>query len=186
MTTGAVTHHRVHVAGIARDLPLVRVAPGLRIAVFNMLGDTEVVEACAAALAPALPADTETLVTAEAKSIPLAHALARLAGLPYVVLRKTWKPYMGEGPSRETRSMTTGAPQRLHLDAKDLPLVARKRVALVDDVVSTGSTLDAMRALMRDAGAEVAAELAVFSEGDAARWKSVTTLGHLPLFPDGA
>ena len=45
----------------------------------------------------------------------------RATGVPYVVLRKSWKPYMGDAPSRETRSITTGAPQRLHLDAKDVP-----------------------------------------------------------------
>lgn len=174
--------HRVTVAGVARDLPLVEVAPGVRIAVFNMLGDTEVVEACARALATRVPHDTGAIVTAEAKSIPLAHALSRETGVPYVVLRKSWKPYMGAGLSRETRSITTGAPQRLHLDAKDLPLVAGRPVALVDDVVSTGSTLDAMRGLVEDAGGRVVAELAVFTEGDAQRWKDVAALGHLPLF----
>lgn len=175
-------HHRVHVAGLVRDLPLFEVAPGVRIAVLNLLGDTELVEACADALAPLVPAEAAALVTAEAKSIPLAHALSVRLGRPYVVLRKSWKPYMGAGPSRETLSITTGATQRLHLDAKDLPLVDGKAVALVDDVVSTGSTLDAMRGLVRDAGGTVAAELAVFSEGDAERWKGVRTLGHLPVF----
>lgn len=178
-------HHRVHVAGLQRDLPLFEVAPGLRIAVFNMLGDAEVVEACADTLAPQVPADVETLVTAEAKSIPLAHAMAVRLRRPYVVLRKTWKPYMGDGPSHETRSITTGSLQRLHLDAKDLPRVRGRRVALVDDVVSTGSTLQAMRALVEQAGGQVSAELAVFTEGEAERWRHVRSLGHLPVFPDG-
>lgn len=178
------SHHRVTLGGLARDLPLVRVAPGVRIAVLNLLGDTELVEACAASLAPLVPDEVQTLVTAEAKSIPLAHALSRLVARPYVVLRKSWKPYMGEAPSRETRSITTGAPQRIHLDAKDLPLVRGRRVALVDDVVSTGSTLAAMGALVGDAGGEVVAELAVLTEGDPERWKRVRALGHVPLFPD--
>ena len=33
----------VEIEGVHRDLPLFEVAPGLRIAVFNLLGDTEVV-----------------------------------------------------------------------------------------------------------------------------------------------
>ena len=56
-----------------------------------------------------------------------------------------------------------------------------KRVAIVDDVISTGSTLQAMRDLMGRAGARVVAEAAVFTEGDASQWKDVVALGHLPL-----
>ena len=40
--------HSVEINGLERQLPLFEVAPGLRIAVFNLLGDTEVVEAAAA------------------------------------------------------------------------------------------------------------------------------------------
>jgi len=43
--------YTVEVAGLTRHLPLFEVAPGVRIAVFNMLGDTYVAKAAAAALA---------------------------------------------------------------------------------------------------------------------------------------
>ncbi len=177
--------HAVTIAGLARALPLFEVAPGLRIAVFNMLGDTEVVEACAAALAERLAGvDYELLVTPEAKSIPLAHALSAVTGKPYVVLRKTQKLYMGEALEAETVSITTGRPQTLLLDEKDRRLVHGKRVVLIDDVVSTGSTLEGMRKLMKLAGATIAAEAAVFTEGDPEAWSSILALGHLPLFRD--
>jgi adenine phosphoribosyltransferase len=48
--------------------------------------------------------------------------------------------------------------------------------------VSTGSTLEGMRTLMAKAGATVAAEAAVFTEGDPDQWKSIIALGHLPVF----
>ena len=54
-------------------------------------------------------------------------------------------------------------------------------MAIVDDVVSTGSTLSAMRDLMGRAGARIVAEAAVFTEGEAEKWKDVVALGHLPL-----
>ncbi len=57
-------------------------------------------------------------------------------------------------------------------------------MALVDDVISTGSTSQGMRKLMELAGAQVAAEAAVFTEGDPEQWKGILALGHLPLFPD--
>lgn len=175
--------HSVEIAGLERKLPLFEVAPGLRIAVLNILGDTELVQACARDLASRLAGvKFDLLVTAEAKSIPLAYALALVMKKGYVVLRKTYKPYMGETVKAETVSITTGTPQTLHLDEKDRRLVAGKRVVLVDDVVSTGSTLKGMRQVMELAGGEVAAEAAIFTEGDREQWKHVIALGHLPLF----
>ncbi|OGO11039.1 MAG: adenine phosphoribosyltransferase [Chloroflexi bacterium RBG_13_68_17] len=176
----------VEVAGLRRELPLFEVAPGLRIAVLNILGDTEFVQACGAAMADRLGGiDYELLVTAEAKSIPLAHALSVASRKGYVVLRKTYKPYMGETVHAETLSITTGKPQTLYLDEKDRARIAGKRVVLLDDVVSTGSTLMGMRQVVEKAGATVVAEAAVFTEGDAAKWKHILALGHLPLFKEG-
>jgi adenine/guanine phosphoribosyltransferase-like PRPP-binding protein len=180
-------HHEVEIDGLRRALPLFEVAPGLRIAVFNLLGDTEIVEAAATALAKKLrDVDADALVTAETKSVPLVYELARLLGKPWVVLRKAYKPYMGDALREETHSITTGAPQTLFLDEKDKPLVVGRRVVLVDDVISTGSTVEAMRRLMDAVGATVVAEAAVFTEGNAPRQDEVITLGHLPLFQAGA
>src|SRR3990172_569697 len=157
----------VEVAGLRRGLPLFEVAPGVRIAVLNILGDTELVEACARALADRLArVEFDLIVTPEAKSIPLAHALARVIGRGYVVLRKVRKVYMGETVEVETVSITTGVPQTLYLDEKDREKVSGRRVVLLDDVVSTGSTLVGMRTLMAKAGGIIAAEAAVFTEGD--------------------
>jgi adenine phosphoribosyltransferase len=154
--------------------------------VLNILGDTELVQACARALAERL-AETpfDVIVTAEAKSIPLAHALSVEMERPYVVLRKVYKPYMGVALSAETLSITTGQPQMLFLDEKDHDLLRGKRVLLLDDVISTGSTLHGMRQVMHSAGADVVQEAGIFTEGDAARWQGIIALGHLPVFTGG-
>lgn len=176
--------HRIEIEGVRRDLPLFEVAPSLRIAVFNLLGDTEIVEAAARGLARALRGvEHDVLVTAETKSVPLVYELARALGEPWVVLRKQYKPYMGETIRATTESITTGHEQTLHLDEKDRPLVAGRRVVLVDDVISTGSTLDGMRSVVASAGGEVVAEAAVFTEGDERETEGIVSLGHLPLFP---
>jgi len=175
----------VEIAGLKRELPLFEVAPGLRIAVLNILGDTELVQACASALALKLSGfEYHILVTAEAKSIPLAYALALETDKPYVVLRKVYKPYMGVAISAETLSITTGQPQMLYLDEKDHAMLSGKRVVLLDDVISTGSTLHGMRKVMEKAGAETVAEAAIFTEGDREDWNHIIALGHLPLFKD--
>ncbi len=177
--------YSVEIAGVKRDLPLFEVAPGVRIAVLNILGDVELTEAAADALAERLKnVEFDVLVTAEAKSIPLIYALAVRTRKPYVVLRKAYKPYMGETLQAETLSITTGQPQTLYLDEKDRALLKGKRVVLVDDVISTGSTLQGMRLVMEKAGAEVVAEAAIFTEGDRAKWRDIIALGHLPVFTD--
>lgn len=175
----------VDIAGVHRELPLFEIKPGLRIAILNILGDTELVQACGQALGEKLASvDYDVLVTAEAKSIPLAHALSVFTGKPYVILRKAYKPYMGNALQAETLSITTGQPQTLYLDEKDREMMQGKRVIVVDDVISTGSTLQGMRMLLQKAGAEVAGEAAIFTEGERARWQDIISLGHLPVFTD--
>jgi adenine phosphoribosyltransferase len=173
----------IEIAGLYRDLPLFEVQPGLRIAVLNILGDSELVQACAKALADKMENIAyDVLVTAEAKSIPLAHALAVETLKPYVVLRKVYRPYMGDTIRAETLSITTGKPQSLYLDEKDHHLLAGKRVVLLDDVISTGSTLKGMQLIVDQVGGTIAAEAAILTEGEQSRWEHVLSLGHLPLF----
>jgi adenine phosphoribosyltransferase len=174
--------YTVEVAGLTRHFPLFEVAPGVRIAIFNMLGDTYVVKAAAAALAERLRGhEADVLVTAEAKSIPLIYEMSALMGLPYVVLRKNYKTYMGEALSAETVSITTGAKQTLFLDEKDQALIQGKRAIVIDDVVSTGSTLEAMRLVLAKANAVVVRVAAVFTEGER-DWSGVIALANLPVF----
>jgi adenine phosphoribosyltransferase len=82
----------------------------------------------------------------------------------------------------EVISITTGKPQTLFIDGKDLALVTGKKVVLLDDVISTGSTLRGLRQLMNQAGATIVGEMAVFTEGAPSDWPEVIALGHLPVF----
>ncbi|UTV81819.1 adenine phosphoribosyltransferase [Acidithiobacillus sp. YTS05] len=177
--------HSLRIGAVQRDLPLFAVSPELAIAVLNILGDTELCEAAADALSKELDAhEYVALVTAEAKSIPLAYALSLRTQKPYVVLRKTYKSYMGDALQASTLSITTGKPQTLYLDAKDRKLLAGRSVVLVDDVISTGSTLEAMRALMVEARARIAAVATICTEGERPQLaEPLLSLAHLPLFP---
>lgn len=184
MTRDRATYS-VEVAGLQRDLPITEVAPGVRIAVLNILGDAELVRESARALLERLQdQDFDVIVTPEAKSIPLAHVMSAQSGVPYIVLRKVYKVYMGDTVQAETVSITTGEPQTLYLDEKDRALMAGSKVLLVDDVISTGSTLQGMEKVVAAAGATVAARAAIFTEGDPERWSEVVALGHLPVFTD--
>ena len=175
--------YAITIAGVERDLRLFEIKPGLSIAILNILGDVELVDACAAELNRLLK-DTQydVILTPETKSIPLAHMLSKLSGKPYIVLRKEYKPYMGEAISTETLSITTGKPQYLFLDEKDIDLITGKRVILLDDVISTGSTLQGMHLIIDKAAAITAREVGILTEGDRAEWRDILSLGHLPLF----
>ena len=175
----------IEIAGLKRELPLFEVQSGIRIAVLNILGDTELVQASAQALMEKLSAvNYDLIVTAEAKSIPLAYAMSVITQKPYIILRKKYRSYMGETIQVETVSITTGHPQQLYLDEKDRSLLKGKQALLIDDVISTGSTLEGMRNIVKKAGAKVAAEAAILTEGDAEQWKHIYSLGHLPIFKD--
>lgn len=177
--------YSVTLAGLERELPLFEISPGVSIAVLNILGDTALTQACAEELASRLQqVDYDLLITPEAKSIPLAYSLSLITGKPFIVLRKVYKPYMGETIQAETMSITTGEPQILYLDEKDHELVRGKKVVLVDDVISTGSTLEGMRKVIDRAGAQIAGVAVVFTEGDESKWDEVIHLGHLPLFQE--
>ena len=177
--------YSIEIAGLKRELRLFQIKPGLRIAILNILGDAELVQACAHEIGKKLKDITfDVLLTAEAKSIPLAHALSVETSKPYVILRKSYKPYMGDALTAETLSITTGQPQVLVLDEKDREMLKGKKVVIVDDVISTGSTLQGMRMVIEKAGGTVVKEAAILTEGERSKWEEIISLGHLPLFSD--
>jgi adenine phosphoribosyltransferase len=175
-----VKTYPIQIGATSRELPIIEVAPGVSVALLNLLGDTELTEAAGQALADKLPKEVDVLVTPEVKAVPLAHVISRITGKPYIVARKTEKPYMHQPVTREVISITTGKPQLLVIDGFDLEKIRGKNVVVVDDVVSTGGTLRSLSSLIQDIGGTVTATLAVFTEGDPR--DDVVALGHLPLF----
>lgn len=173
--------HRIEIGGVVRDLPVREVAPGVRVALFDILGDWELTEAAGKALAARIPDGVDALVMPDGKATALLHVMGRESGAPTFVARKAKKPYMAEPIVSATyRSITTDREQTLHLGADEAAALAGKRVVIADDVVSTGGTLVAMRELMKAVGAEVVGVMAVFTEGGTR--PDVTALGDIPLF----
>lgn len=179
-----MAYYELNVAGVTRSLPIIQVAPDLAIASFVILGDCELVTAAAPLLVERLPEGIDYLVTAEAKGIPLVNEMSRLLGLPYyIVARKSIKPYMDSPITDEVVSITTQKLQQLCIDGKDAMLVRGKKVAIVDDVISTGESLRAIERLLEKAGANIIAKTAILAEGDAAKRDDIIFLEELPLFP---
>jgi len=173
--------YTIELCGVKRELPLVRVAPKLKVALFNILGDTEIVKAVAPKLSSMVPKETEVLLHPEGKAITLAYEISVITGIPYVVPRKEKKQWMLDPISADVKSITTGKPQTYWLDRRELPKIEGKKITIVDDVISTGSTLEAMENLVSKIGGTIIAKIAIFVEGN--ERKDVISLGHLPLFP---
>ena len=64
----------------------------------------------------------------------------------------------------------------------DLSIIKGKKVAIIDDVISTGSSIEAIEKLVKESGGEVIARAAVLAEGDAADRTDIIYLEKIPLF----
>ncbi|HWD97254.1 MAG TPA: phosphoribosyltransferase family protein [Acidimicrobiales bacterium] len=140
------------------------------------------------------PYDVDVVATVATMGIPLAVEVTRHMGLDqYVVLHKTPKIHLADAISEPVRSITTASEQRLLFDRARIGDVEGKRVAIVDDVISTGASTGASLRLLRSVGADVVAIGTMVTE--AGLWRDalgvdagmVRALGSLPVFrPDGA
>ena len=174
--------YTLHVAGLTRELPIIKLSYDLSIASFVILGDTEIVKKTAPIIAKKLP-DVDFIVTAEAKGIPLAYEISKILNLDeYIVARKSVKAYMEEPIEVEVNSITTTNSQKLYLNNQDANKIRGKKVALIDDVISTGQSLKALERLVEKAGANVVAKAAILAEGDAKDRKDIIFLEALPTF----
>lgn len=176
--------YTMHIAGLERKLPICKITDELYIGAFIVFGDAELTVACARELLKLAAPDTyDYMLTAEAKSIPLIHEMARQSGAQkYFIARKGPKAYMPDPIFVEDHSITTAGTQRLFLGRDDAELIQGKRILLVDDVISTGGSLHAMEALVEKAGGTVTGRIAVLAEGEAAKRSDIKFLSPLPLF----
>ncbi len=186
--------YRTTVGSRTVELPLVRMSEDVTIALlicvdhgvaFSEGAGRELAEL----LAPAAP---EVVVSVATMGIPLAIEVTRALGLDdYVILHKTPKIHLGNTYVEPVRSITTGSPQTLRLDPARVDAIRGRRVAVVDDVISTGASLDAALRLLRRVDADPVVIGAFLAEGG--EWRTrlgadadrVRTLGSIPLFRDG-
>ena len=174
-------YYKMKVAGCDRELPLCPVNEHLDIAAFIMFGDIEVTEKAAKLLLEKCP-EHDVLVTAEAKGIPLCYEMARQGCRNYCVARKGLKVYMTNPLEVTVKSITTENVQKLYLSDEEVKKIQGKRVLIVDDVISTGESLNALMQLVEKAGGNIVGMAAVLAEGDAQERDDIVYLDALPLF----
>ena len=174
--------YNINIAGVSRDLTLYPVSDKISIAALILLGDVELTKVCASELLKKAP-EFDYIITPEAKSISLAYEMAVQAGTnTYFVARKHKKVYLANALEYTYESITTKGAQSLYLGQSDAKMMKGKKILLVDDVISTGESLAALRALVEKAGGIIVGSAAVLAEGDAADRDDIIFLKPLPLF----
>lgn len=173
--------YKMKIAGLERELEMFPVSDKLDIAAFIIFGDVELTVKGCEELLKKVP-EFDIVLTPEAKSIPMAYEMARQSGKPYVIARKGVKVYMRNPLEVEVNSITTKNTQKLYLGETEVNKIKGKRVLIIDDVISTGESLAAVRELVNKAGGIEVAACAFLAEGDAADRDDIIFLEKLPLF----
>ncbi len=174
--------YELSLEGVKRTLPFIAINSELAFASFVILGDTELILACAPVLAEKI-GKIDAILTAEAKGIALAYEISKHLGLKeFIVARKSTKTYMKNVVSASVHSITTNGEQHLYLDGADADKIRGKKICIIDDVISTGESLHALEELAKNAGATVVKKAAVLAEGDAAARDDIVFIEKLPLF----
>lgn len=176
------THYHMTIAGCERDLPICPLNDKLSIGAFVIFGDCELTERCATELLKRAP-EFDYIITAESKGIPLAYAMAnQIHAKKWFLARKGAKLYMKNVFGVEVRSITTDHVQKLYLDGDDAEMMKGKKILIVDDVISTGESLEALEKLVEKAGGIICGRMAILAEGDAQDRDDLIYLEKLPLF----
>ena len=172
----------VDIKGFKAELPVLTLPSGIKIAFFNLHGATAMTEHCGKQIAK-LAKGADVIITADSKGLQLAHVTARELGHEfYAVARKSKKLYMQDGISvKYGSSITTGKDQELFLSKHDVDLIAGKKVAIVDDVVSTGESLKGLEDIVLKAGGIIYKKLFVLAEGNAKDRPDIEYLATIPL-----
>jgi adenine/guanine phosphoribosyltransferase-like PRPP-binding protein len=192
---GSQRTYRVAVGSQELDIPLVALADDLTIALLISVDlGVRFAQTAGGELAAKLAEyEPEIVVSVATMGIPIAIEVTRALGLDdYVILHKTPKIHLSDAVSEPVRSITTDADQRLLFDRARLDAVVDRRVAVVDDVISTGGSTKAALNLLRGIGAQPVVVGTLVTEG--AQWRSflgdddaqlVQSLGAIPLFRAG-
>jgi adenine phosphoribosyltransferase len=166
--------------GLKRDLPIINLAPKIKIASLSLLGDVELTHLAAEKLADKLKKfDFDYLVGPEVKVVPLLFALSQILGKTrFVVCRKSIKGYM---ISPKVIDIPPEKNNRLVLDGPDHLLIKDKKIAIIDDVVSSGTTITNLEKLLSRTGAKIVVTASVFKQGN--RYSGpLVYLQDLPVF----
>ena len=178
-------HYTVHLSdNYTVDLPMLDLGDGFYIYSFDMSGECEWNRVAAKSLREKLSAyDYDGFVTVQTKSCGLTQAISE--GDPrYLEIRKSKKGFMVDPVGVTVQSITTKGTQELWIGKEKYQHFVGKKLCFLDDVVSTGGTIDAMLELAPKIGIEITVIACVLTEGvERTEYKGIplVSLDHIPL-----
>lgn len=155
----------VTVGPVTRQLPTLQAGKAERVPLVEFIGDSEFTNAAAQEMLALIPEGTEILLTVVTNALPLTHELSDRSGLPYVCARKKRRTYMQDPIIQDVPSMTLGVHETLWLDGPHAERLRGKKVAIVQDVVASGGTAQALTRFVERMGGTVSGYLAAFKRG---------------------
>lgn len=164
-------------------LPLMDLGGGFHIYSFDMTGEAEWNRVAAKELTKKLAGYAfDSFVTVQTKSSGLAQAITTQKS--YLELRKSCKGFMQDPKHVVVKSITTEDQQELWIGKEKYEQFIGKKLCFLDDVVSTGGTVDAMLAMAKEIGFEIGVIACVMTEGERrTEYKGIplVSLDHIPL-----
>lgn len=154
--------YSVTIGSVSRELPSVEVGSMGWVPLVEFIGDAELTRAAAQEMQQLIPEGTEILLTVVTNSVPLAHEVSDISGIPYTVVRKKRRTYMRNPLIQDVPSMTLGVSETLWLDGRHGEKLRGKKVTVVVDVMASGGTAQALTRLIERAGGTVHGYVAAF------------------------
>jgi len=182
-----VQYHTLKIVGLTRKLPLIQVGRSTKIASFSILGDVELVDKLALKMAKDLTKyKFDYLVGPEVKVVPLIQKIAEILGHKrFMVCRKSIKTYMTSPVIVKPLSHFPKHIKPLVLNGPDAKLLENKKVAIIDDVLSTGVTMRMISHLMEKVGAKVVVYSVAIKQGETFdKFDNLLHISTLPIFKD--
>ena len=124
--------------------------------------------------------DIDVVISAEVKGASIAQRVADLLNTNLLVFRKKIKINFEEPVIAHVKTFTSGTNQ-LFIDKKDLEKYSGKKAIFVDDVISTGSTIYAIKDVLDKFNINVIKFCCVFKESNDVQ-DDILYVDTLPIF----
>ena len=179
-------YYKIKLDGKEFTLPKAGIGGNKFVAVFDPYSDVNMNRAAAKDLynkiVDANLQNIDVVISAEAKGAALAQRIADYLNSDLLVFRKKVKINFEKPVIAHVKTFTSGTNQ-LFIDKKDLEKYTGKNAIFVDDVISTGSTINAIKELLDEYNVNVLSYCCVFKESNDVK-DDILYVDTLPIFED--